>query len=137
MKRCVDLGRRFLDIFKKKDQSKENDKGYIDSIFYHHTLEEKLMEIWEAMRPRFEKAMGAGKTAMEDPRAKKVAVGSAVLALSFVCYWSLSGSKDQPVKEIRRIIPRPKAVPKPIPQRIVRPVQWPVSMLIKQSPHTP
>merc|ERR1719474_1817983 len=88
------------------------------------------------MRPRVEKAMGAGKTAMEDPRAKKVVIGSAILTLSFVCYWSLSGSKDQPLKKTRRIVPRPKAVPtpKPIPQRIVRPVQWPVSRLIKQSP---
>merc|ERR1719397_1255004 len=88
------------------------------------------------MRPHVIKAMNAGKTAMEDPRAKQLAIGSAVLALSFVCYWSLSGSKDQPVKQVRQIVPRPKAVPKPIPQRIVRPVQWPLSRLIEKSPYT-
>merc|ERR1719397_925618 len=138
MKRFVDLGKRVLGIFKRKDVSKDDKDKESNSIYSLRELEETFREVWEAMRPHVEKAMEAGKTAMEDPRAKRVVAGSAVLALLIVCYKSVSGSQDQyqPIKrKIPKVAPRPKTVPK-LTLRVVRDVQWPVSRLIKQSPHS-
>merc|ERR1719357_2138418 len=110
MKRFVDLGRRVLDVFKRRDRSKDKEKKSKESTFNVLALEERFTELWEAMRPHVEKAMEAGKTAMEDPRAKQVAIGSAVLALSIVCYRSFaSGPTEQPVT---RNVPR-AAPPRP------------------------
>merc|ERR1711920_981218 len=124
---------RVLDVFKRRDSSKDQkDKESQETIFGRLALEERFTELWEAMRPHVDKAMEAGKTAMEDPRAKQVAIGSAVLALSFVCYRGFaSGPTEQPIKrKIPQVAPtRPKAAPMPS-HRHIRSVQWPLSKLI-------
>jgi len=139
MKRFVDLGRRVLDVFKRRDRSKDQkEKESQETIFERLALEERFTELWEALKPHVDKAMEAGKTAMEDPRAKQVAIGSSVLALSIVCYRSFAaGPTEQPVnRKVPRVAPpRPKAAPKPTHRHIS--VQWPLSKLIKESPHSP
>jgi len=147
MNRLVEVGKRLLAYFRKKDapetpedyvedevskpvQDKEMicrnvlEAKFIEVLETKDILEKRIKEYWEMVRPHVE-------TAMEDPRAKQVALGSAVF-VSIVIMWTFSGSKSVE-RDVE--LTTPEITPKPVQKptvRVVRQVQWPLCTLIKQ-----